>query len=42
MRSEYELPGSFGRAINWLITRHAVARRNRDYLARLKKFAERR
>jgi hypothetical protein len=41
MRSEYEMPGRFGRAINWLITRHAVARRNREYLARLKKFAER-
>lgn len=41
MRSEYEMPGRFGRAINWLITRHAVTRRNREYLARLKKFAER-
>ena len=40
-RSEYEMPGKFGRAINWLITRHAVTRRNREYLARLKKFAER-
>lgn len=42
MCSQYEMPGKFGRAINWLITRHAVARRNREYLARLKKFAERR
>jgi hypothetical protein len=42
MRSEYEMPGRFGRAINWLITRHAVARRNREYLERLRKFAERR
>jgi hypothetical protein len=41
MRSEYEMPGKFGHAINWLITRHAVTRRNREYLARLKKFAER-
>jgi hypothetical protein len=41
MRSEYEMPGKFGRAINWLITRHAVTRRNCEYLARLKKFAER-
>jgi hypothetical protein len=41
MRSKYEMPGRFGRAINWLITRHAVTRRNREYLARLKKFAER-
>jgi len=42
MRSEYEMPGRFGRAIDWLITRHAVARRSREYLARLRKFAERR
>jgi hypothetical protein len=41
MRSEYQLPGKFGRAIDWLITRRAVARRNREYLARLRKFAER-
>jgi hypothetical protein len=41
MRSEYEMPGRFGRAVDWLITRHAVTRRNREYLARLKKFAER-
>jgi hypothetical protein len=42
MRSEYQIPGRFGRAIDWLITRHAVTRRNREYLARLRKFAERR
>jgi Polyketide cyclase / dehydrase and lipid transport len=42
MRSEYQMPGTFGRAIDWLITRHAVARRNREYLARLRKYAERR
>jgi uncharacterized protein YndB with AHSA1/START domain len=41
MRSEYEMPGSFARAIDWLITRHAVASRNGDYLARLRKLAER-
>jgi hypothetical protein len=41
MCSEYEMPGRFGRAINWLITRHAVTRRNREYLARLRKYAER-
>ena len=40
MRSEYELPGALGKAIDWLVTRHAVARRNRDYLARLKRYAE--
>jgi|SRR5882724_3800138 len=42
MRSEYQMPDVFGRAIDWLITRHAVARRNREYLARLRKYAERR
>jgi hypothetical protein len=42
MRSEYQMPGTFGRVIDWLITRHAVARRNREYLARLRKYAERR
>jgi hypothetical protein len=42
MRSKYEMPGALGRAADWLITRHAVARRNRDYLARLRKYAERR
>ncbi|HEV3220083.1 MAG TPA: SRPBCC family protein [Candidatus Acidoferrales bacterium] len=42
MRSEYEMPGRAARIADWLITRHAVARRNRDYLARLKKLAERR
>ncbi len=40
MRSEYKLPGALGRAMDWLVTRHAVARRNRDYLARLKRYAE--
>jgi hypothetical protein len=42
MTSEYEMPGALGRAMDWLITRHAVARRNRDYLGRLRKYAERR
>jgi len=40
MRSDYTMPGLLGRAIDWLVTRHAVARRNRDYLARLKRYAE--
>jgi uncharacterized membrane protein len=40
MRSEYTMPGPLGRAMDWLLTRHAVARRNQDYLARLKRFAE--
>ena len=41
MTSEYEMPGAFARAIDWLITRRALVRRNREYLARLKKLAER-
>ena len=41
MTSEYEMPGAFARAVDWLVTRHALARRNRDYLRRLKKLVER-
>jgi uncharacterized membrane protein len=40
MRSDYSLPGFLGKAMDWLVTRHAVARRNQDYLARLKRYAE--
>jgi uncharacterized membrane protein len=40
MRSDYKLPGLLGQAMDWLVTRHAVARRNQDYLARLKRYAE--
>jgi uncharacterized membrane protein len=40
MRSDYTMPGLVGKAIDWLITRHAVARRNQDYLTRLKRYAE--
>ena len=40
MRSEYIMPGLLGKAMDWLLTRHAVARRNQDYLARLKRYAE--
>jgi Polyketide cyclase / dehydrase and lipid transport len=42
MRDVYEMPGAFGRAFDWLFTRHAVARRDRDWLARLRRLAERR
>jgi uncharacterized protein YndB with AHSA1/START domain len=38
---QYELPGRFGPAVDWLLTRHALARRNREYLARLARLAER-
>ena len=40
--NEYEIPGRFGRILDWLLTRHALARRNRDYLERLTRLAERR
>jgi uncharacterized membrane protein len=40
MRSDYKMPGLFGKAMDWLVTRHAVARRNENYLARLKRYAE--
>jgi uncharacterized membrane protein len=40
MRDQYEMPGAFGRAFDWLFTRHAVARRDRDWLARLKRLAQ--
>ncbi len=41
MRDEYEMPGSLGRMADWLLTRHAVTRRNVRDLQRLKKLAER-
>jgi uncharacterized membrane protein len=40
MLSDYTMPGPIGKAMDWLLTRHAVARRNQDYLARLKRYAE--
>ena len=40
MCSDYTMPGLVGKAVDWLMTRHAVARRNQDYLARLKCYAE--
>jgi len=40
MRSDYTMPGVLGKAMDWLITRRAVARRNENYLARLKRYAE--
>jgi hypothetical protein len=42
MRDVYEMPGAFGKAFDWLFTRHGVARRDRDWLARLQRLAERR
>jgi hypothetical protein len=40
--NQYESPGRFGPALDWLLTRHALARRNREYLGRLARLAERR
>ncbi len=42
MRDLYEMPGALGKAFDWLFTRHAVTRRDRDWLAHLKRLAERR
>jgi uncharacterized membrane protein len=41
MRSDYTMPGFVGKLVDWLMTRHAVERRNQNYLARLKRYAER-
>jgi uncharacterized membrane protein len=40
MHSDYAMPGPLGKAMDWLVTRYAVARRNENYLARLKRYAE--
>lgn len=40
MRDHYEMPGRLGRFFDRLITRHAVARRDRQELARLKLLVE--
>ena len=40
MLSDYTMPGVIGKALDHLMTRHAVSRRNRDYLERLKRYAE--
>ena len=40
MRSDYTMPGLLGKAMDWLLTRHAVQRRNQNYLARLNRYAE--
>ncbi|HEV2182271.1 MAG TPA: SRPBCC family protein [Candidatus Acidoferrales bacterium] len=40
MRDRYEMSGRFGKFMDWLLTRHAVARRDRNELARLKRLVE--
>jgi uncharacterized membrane protein len=41
MCSRYDMPGRLAKLMDWLVTRHAVARRNRDALARLQRLAQR-
>jgi hypothetical protein len=40
MRDRYEMPGRAGRFFDWLMTRHAVAKRDRRELERLKRLVE--
>jgi uncharacterized protein YndB with AHSA1/START domain len=42
MRDSYEMPGAFGRFVDRIFTRFAVARRDRAWLERLGRLAERR
>lgn len=41
MRDEYEMPGAFAKMVDRFFTRRAVKLRDRDWLHRLKHFAER-
>jgi uncharacterized membrane protein len=40
MISAYEMPNAVARVVNALVTKHSVARRNREYLERLKRLLE--
>lgn len=40
MVDSYEMPGQLGQLFDWLVTRHAVARRDRRQLAGLKRLVE--
>lgn len=40
MRDQYEVPGRFGKFFDGLVMRHAVAKRDRGDLARLKRLVE--
>lgn len=42
MRDEYQMPGRFAQIVDVCFTRFAVARRDRAWLARLQRLAERR
>lgn len=41
MCDAYEPPGRIGKILDWLLTRHAVARRDRVWLTRLQRLVER-
>jgi len=41
MMSDYAVAGFFARITDWVLTRRSLERRNRGYLARLKRMAER-
>lgn len=40
MTDSYEMPDRLGKIFDWLLTRHAVARRDRNDLLRLKRLVE--
>lgn len=42
MRDSYEMPGALGKFLDRVFTRHAVARRDRAWMDRLQRLAERR
>jgi hypothetical protein len=42
MRDQYEMPGRIGRIVDWLFMRYGVAARDRSWLDRLQRLAERR
>ena len=42
MSDSYRFPGAIGKIWDWIFMRHAVKQRDRDWLAHLKRLAERR
>jgi uncharacterized protein YndB with AHSA1/START domain len=42
MRDQYQMPGRTGKILDWLFTRYGVAARDRSWLDRLQRLAERR
>jgi uncharacterized protein YndB with AHSA1/START domain len=41
MRDQYEMPGRTGKIVDWLFTRYGVVTRDRSWLDRLQRLAER-